>query len=90
MVTHVVVVVAAFISLVGGIIAVVDVDDTVDFVFANVGVLEFLLVLLMRTLLLVLLLLLLLMSIFTLTLVLFKYFLICSIYHFRNSSLYHL
>ena len=53
MVTHVDVVVAAFISLVGGIIAVVDVDDTVVSVFANVGVLEFLLVLLMRTLLLV-------------------------------------
>ena len=55
MVTHVVVVVVvvAFISLVGGIIAVVDVDDTVDFVLANVGVLEFLLLLLMRTLLLV-------------------------------------
>ena len=57
MVTHVVVVVvvvvSAFISLVRGIIAVVDVDDTVVSVFANVGVLEFLLVLLLRTLLLV-------------------------------------
>ena len=66
MVTHVVVVVAAFISLVGGIIAVVDFDDTFVFVFANVGVPELLLVLLRRTLLLLLLLmLLLLMTIFT-------------------------
>ena len=54
MVTHVGVVVAAFISLVGGIIAVVDVDDTSVSVFANVGVLELLLVLLLRTLVLVL------------------------------------
>ena len=73
----VVVVVVAFISLVGGIIAVVDVDDTVVFVFANDGVLELLLVLLL-------------MSTFSSTLVLSKFFLISAIYHFRNSSLRHL